>query len=437
MKNYSPYLTIVLAMSMTVCSVSDTVHKRNTEDEQLTGWRNYVTYILHTLVTQGCGNCRHKESHLAQFIYTLRCSKSMVIKCLTLQYTDISPLTAPYGFVLYESWKPVTKQWLISVYKSFTINITLIRAHVPFSDDCLPHCVEVYKGDKNTSDSLVQRFCGFVTMETVETRHNVGIIKIQSFTEISLFSISINAVYEIASPTSTMAHNRDISCLSSGLNVMVEANVLQYLPSSMHYVWYLVNALYYVTNTTSYSTPVMFISHVVLRVHSCRGHDDKTRIVLYPGLLPHYWTLVHVKPYNTWYCSNSTHHSTHQSEMILDFHMYATMVLNLPFHDQTTSMNITFHHNDGISTNSMDIDMVYRHADHNLLSGGLLKHGRISAYSATLMFTSFEYIGEAITGQPYVKPQLDEELFVQGQQSKNFTTISITIGESISVSVVE
>ena len=382
-------------------------------------WENYVTYIMHTMIVRGCGTCRHQQSYLTQFVYTLKCSRSVLVNCISEKHTFTTSLTAPYGSIFYESWNPSTKQWLISVYKAFIINVTVHKAHVPFSDHCLTHNVEVHEGHDTKHDSIIQRFCGFVNKEMVYTRNNKALIMIQAFTHILIAPIYGNITYEINSPHTAIVFNN--SDEGNYWNFNIKPNVILYSQSNINMFWYVANKIHYKDDDIDARTiPVMFISHAVISINSCIHHNNTTMLVIYPGLLSYYWTSGQIKPYRTLYCNRTQH-----SETVVDFHMYATIALKLTRLEQIPSINITIHHRHREYINLIIRETSAGFTDPSLPSATTLSHGHFSAYSASLVFKTFEYIGEVSTAQRYVDRQVEE---AGGDKCLNYTRIHITIG---------
>ena len=131
--------------------------QRDKDNDVLINW-NIATYCNLKFNTQNtdvlpCPQTSFIERILASSMFNKGdISSSMAYLYINLQWRinckakhvedKINPLSLCKVFD-YLSWRPTTKTWRIHVYLSFMINITIIKAYIPFTEQCQPNNIAV------------------------------------------------------------------------------------------------------------------------------------------------------------------------------------------------------------------------------------------------------------------------------------------------------
>ena len=339
-------------------------------------WSSYSTLIIHHLMTKGTSTqvCQYNQFNLWEFMYRLeRCSLSIWRRYMGEKIAFDTKLTSPLKLMYFASRNSTSHRWLIQVHKTFMINVTVFKAYVPFTDLCSPHTVGVYEGHEAMNDTLIEKFCGHVSMETVYTKHNKGLLRIQAFADMLLLPISIQAQYEIHEQGAAYRFGSKHSCWPSASTL--SPSLIIRMASRLHYYWYFSQLEFYAYNTAP--------SHVRLTIHTCIAQHS-TRIAVYPGLLSHFWRQWRVRHYTTQQCN-----ITGPQKIDLNFHLYATIYVNVAISDQIFSIKMTFIYNTLTTTN---LDVLHSNA---------LQFGHITLFAIGRALKSFKFIGTNATMQAF------------------------------------
>ena len=114
-----------------------------------------------------------------------------------------------------ETWEEGYLVWMITVHRTFMINVTIHKGFVPFSVSCEHRGshISLYEGHSNCTDyncdNLIEWFCGHVHMEHVYSRGNEATLITSSDINNVPFPASICASYHVLA--SGVAHRFSIS----------------------------------------------------------------------------------------------------------------------------------------------------------------------------------------------------------------------------------
>ena len=339
-------LLIVLLYTSLLCRSNKDSSLCNTPNVQRPEkqWSNYTTLIIHHLMIQPTSGryCSYKQFNLVEFTYRITtCSTSIWLKYIKVELKPNTTWTSPLKTMSFTSQQPTSQRWLISVHDSFMINVTIFKSYVPFTDLCSPHNVGVYEGHEDMNDTLIEKFCGLMSMENVYTKYNKALLQIQASTNMLLFPMSLYARYEVLDQGA--AHRftgKYISCLPRYWLTSVKPSLVLQLASQQFYYWYIssINIFKFDRWWHDIGDLDMIFTYTALQINSCTSTMNTVSIAVYPGLLSHYWIQWRVKPHATLHCN-----LTEAAQINMDFHVYFTIKVEKLMLDQV-SLNMTFYH---------------------------------------------------------------------------------------------
>ena len=291
----------------------------------------YVDLIAYTFIKADRRNMGDKLNYIADHPWVF-------YQCYKEGHLEVRN---PCSITTLHTWQPIFKYHLLSVHRSLSLNITIHKAYVPFTDGCKPHYLAAYEAHhKDVLDYLGNKdayarpdkhaldyFCGRIHNEMVFTRSNKGIFVINVETNILPRIITVVVSYQPI--TKLSAFKTTHVSLPSTWNVNIQPEALFFIKQKLQYFWYLSNKIY----QNDRHEINLYRWHI--NVISLRCENPLSHMALYPGLLPWYWTQWRVPPYGTRYCNVRG-----ETSVLLTFHMHATVVLNL--HPQErVSLNMT------------------------------------------------------------------------------------------------
>ena len=164
-------------------------------------------------------------------------------------FTPSAKGVLPCQTIYFTSWTPdYIQEWHIQIPKWFLIIIYIFDAYIPFSDTCRPSQLAVYNGFNITQPSLVDSFCGVVTMETVYTNRNKGTLVIAFNSSNIPYAVTLDAEYQAHSIS--LAFRKPLPCLPDFIISNRHISVLYFYDQRLYYFWYVTHGLYY--NLTTY-----------------------------------------------------------------------------------------------------------------------------------------------------------------------------------------
>ena len=246
----------------------------------------------------------------------------------------------PCQQIYYKSWTPdYITEWHIEIPRWFLINITIMHAYIPFSDDCQPSQLAVHDRFNITQSSLIDLFCGVVKMEYVYTRGNKGTVRMVFDSAHIPYAVTLVAKYE--SHLKSLAFRNRLPCLPHFISSNTPISVVYFVEQKLHYIWYLAHGLYYTAFWYYYGmksgqhSAGLVCQYANISLFMCT--ESSTQISIYPGLLPLYWMQWHSSPFFQLSCNQT---ETERGTLV-DFHMHTTVLLTMhPF--DTVNLSIEF-----------------------------------------------------------------------------------------------
>ena len=250
--------------------------------------------------------------------YYRECAQSSLI---TAQYHSFS---APCKQIHFSSIHPVTLELFITVQTALSINITVLEAYVPYSENCYQHYISIIDA------SQINTFCGYVKEEIIYTFYPQGTITMEASKTFLAHNIRLHMVYE--------AHLRGLAYRFSEFYFLPTWNVsITHSPSfvlfsedRLKYVWYLHNEV-----TRSKSLITVNTTLVTIQFYSCSNNDSA--LAVYAGLLN--WNLIkwRAKPIKKLFCT-----FLKLDSVAMTFHWYATAILDTSSLEADLGLNIVF-----------------------------------------------------------------------------------------------
>ena len=350
-------------------------------------WKNYISYIIHRMVYNNSG-----EYNELTLIDIVQCHQPTLLHHCEETDASVRNLTTPCSLLSHTLKNAASRKWHILVYQGFALNITILKSYTPFNDTCTPHSVDIYEGLEATHGTLIDRFCGLVTMETVYTKYHRALLKLQALRDIWLYDISIQAKFEIISQEMYFRYNSyNINPNIMKMNINVKPSFTLSLHGSIKHYWYVSNSVFSYTEPESY-TPTISMAYAYLTIEYCISTRNTSYIVIYHGLVSHYQTQWRVNPQAIVHCN-----ITKKTQIPLNMHMYATVILDISRQDEIIAINMTFYYNSHVQTENIITNEVGYYTSESLVGINSLKYGHLSADYATLEVTDFHYVGDVST----------------------------------------
>ena len=214
--------------------------------------------------------------------------------------------------------------------------------------------------------------------------------------QLLVFPVSLQVRYEIDNQGRAFYFLTDQPSLPSSWSVSVQPSTVFYRHLITQYFWYVSNFILWRREQSSVKSKT-FMAHVIVHIHKCISEHNSTNIAVYPGLLSLYGTRWQAKPHTRVNCS------TYGSAAIpIDFHMYATIVLNAVMHDNHILVNMSFYQNPGLRVRNISRGKTGSYTTKQLPKYNRMVVGHLSAPLAELTFTDIQYTGEQSTVKPDV-----------------------------------
>ena len=288
-------------------------------------WYKYIKHTVYLYLN---------KMNLLDVIYTFN-KKSLLYNGCIMPNVQFLP-KYPCGNVRSEIYTKGTYQWTISVHKYFSINITIWKAFVRYSDYCNTDRIILFEGNEVKEINKVGEFCGHVLLEPLYTKGNTGILLLHCIN--TLHGVKIDSSYEIIEKFSAYRYNGSsfTECYRIW-NITTTRSPLwvYFMTRLVDYMWHYSSPSYDSHHRTSVIGNQLNIRYpsvyVVIVKLNCR--DKKTNLRISPGLLPYIWsTLQHI---NT-YC-NATDH-------LIPFvnHRYMTLLFRINPFDTALVFNMKF-----------------------------------------------------------------------------------------------
>ena len=362
---------------------------------------NWIHYI-HFMSQQRLKICYAKSYDLGQF---LKCKLNFIIN-LDSKQLALSHRTAPYGHIVKYEELPELEQWVIMVNKAFIINITVSKMYTKFSESCRSAYMKVFEGHTSHRELPIETLCGHVMYENIYTQHNKGLVIVKTSPEVSANHSVLEATYEILAINSAVRYNT--SCSVPGLHSNINPAIVMLASYRIHMFWYVSNTVQYLRGNNA-SNDLVFLTHLTIKVWFCISHAQTASISVYPGLLSYYWARWKVPPHTVVHCNMQQ-----VEDVILDFHMYATVLLSYSNTDHITHVNVSFHYMKEVKSIAAASKAVLSTSD--LPSGReTLAYGSYSAPSSTLTFTGFLYTGQHTTLKSQMITEFRESMKISRQ----------------------
>ena len=286
-------------------------------------WTRYISLATNMILDK-----LPASDSLVTYVYHLQAVQSSKRFCPHVKLTSYLAVHGPCYSVYLSTWMPSSHYWKIWTHGIFMINITILHAYTPYTDHCHPHGVSLQEKISTTEKSTFGKVCGLVNMETFYSKTNAVLLRIY-FEQYSLHrSVDLDAVYQV--------HMKGLAYKTTG-NILMQAwlkvnlkphyriNIRQYV----HYVWYFAQEFLYGELQPQMSSISLNLKSFICNIRS-------SKIYVYAGLVTEYWMQLMV-PFHVFDC-NTTQHNI----VVLDFHVYATVVLSTVLGCEYTSAEINF-----------------------------------------------------------------------------------------------
>ena len=192
--------------------------------------------------------------------------------------------TSSCGLINMDTLYPTLMSWKILVHKSFLINITIIKAYIPFSDWCSLHHITIYEGHRSDKQLLIEQFCGHTYMENIYTKHDKGTLLMYFNTTVIYEAVVMNAMYQVQdkAPVAYRYYiDRSASLSLDPSSVVIENQVLRYF-------WYVSNSLYVAPHGKGHLIVKTYTSYIVMRLSLYNCSVNESHISVYSGLQAYY-----------------------------------------------------------------------------------------------------------------------------------------------------
>ena len=389
----------ILSMTEQILAIHRPEQHCQPEQDSGKDWGNYISLLTHSVIEN---LNRLEKSSLTNTMSILTIRHYHHSKCESYDYLSVdfnlnNSLTVPCAYLHLETWLQSEHRILISVYRSFMVNMTILKAYVPLSDWCTPHNIEVHEGHHMSQHFLIERLCGQISMESIYSSCN-RIILIVQFKPYRLHhSVNLHAVYQI--------HTQGVAYSFSNLQhkliiphwwkVNISPAFLLHIKQKVQYFWYISNSIYTPLVYDRHIAKSPIIAYMKIRIAVLMCQMTESNIAIYRGHVSKYWTQWMMQPHSTYLCN-----ITEPSYLVVDFHMYATVVVTLS-HIETDMMTVhlTFQHDVEALANvsEMRVATKQRHSDAVLQRQHGLQHGHLSSNFTAFIFDDYKYFGHKTT----------------------------------------
>ena len=275
-----------------------------------------------------------KINVFADLIRQIYHAVNLQYSCDMVSYSPV--ITYLCRSMYFHSWTPSSQSWRIQVYEAFSINFTIYRAYVPFTDACSPHGIHIYESHLVSNSNIIDTFCGKVYHESVFTIRNAGLLRIKFDTKKLIFPVTLRAGY--SSISQGVAYKSRKICMQDSLLTNVPPGFMLLLNSRLHYFWYASNNVFMGECSEGELHRFKFFGSMVYtrRYHANMAYfvfdiqdfqcvSDTAMISAYAGLVPVYLVKWHAAPNRRLVCNDTTLRDAIQ----IDFHMHATVILDV------------------------------------------------------------------------------------------------------------
>ena len=311
-------------------------------------WKHYIAFLW----KQNQKNCQLKRHN----VLSLLTCQTHLIPYINATYKFASHLNAPYSHIDYKGklatrnfikykHSPTVVQWTVTVHSTFMVNITIIKSYTNFSESCEAANVQVYEGHKYHRNWVIETFCGHIMYESVYTQHNKALLIVKTSPEVSSYHAVLKATYGILDKKSAFRYKLNTPCMLPGLHSNVQPALLMRASNSIQHVWYISNTALRGKGANKDAT---FLAIVSVRIWTCLSMNRTAKISIYPGILSYYWARWKVPPHTAVHCKLQQ-----LKDVIVDFHMYATVLLTYSSTDIITSVNVSFYNTYGKEVKSV------------------------------------------------------------------------------------
>ena len=385
------------------CNIIKTTppYSKNQAMDMTASWRTYISATCEKLILEVYQ--QYSLTSFAQYLHGLFQNRDL-IQCK--MYDKLSKeffytIRKVCSFINIYTWDPLIAIHRIQVHPSQMINFTIIKAYVPYSDDCRPHAIGLYEA---TNGTILETFCGVVQMESVYTKYYMLHFSVMLGPYHPHTSAHLYASHQVHMQNAVISRRDTEVLLPGSFNITIgPTSVLLVGTGCIEFLWYLSNTIYYPQKSEgARKAPILQKLQIGLHSLVCSS-DSVSTLSSYHGLLNRYMQNWRVFPYKQFKCN-----ITHVKSWITNYHLYTTIViysLKIPLH-----LHLVFSHYCN--------DASYRFLENilpertslsakSLSSHKALRYWTLYSNTTSILFDRFSYIGTlSTTKQRYVKDTL-------------------------------
>ena len=137
-------------------------------------WKTYISEVYIKLISAAHGN--HQSRSLVPYMRNLHQNRNLfnckMYDMNSQQYTHIKDKCA---FIRLETWHPLSAVLHIEVHSAHMINFTISEAYVPYTDNCHPHSIVLFRSGNSTN---LLTLCGVIYMESFYVQYSEILVQL-------------------------------------------------------------------------------------------------------------------------------------------------------------------------------------------------------------------------------------------------------------------
>ena len=277
-------------------------------------WEEYIPQTIASLIHHTGGGPRDLWLMFTTFTWLQTNDKNTTV------------FTLPYHDWIFEPLAHVAINWTIHVHVHFAINLTIWKAYVPYARDCNVGVISFHDINLQKGISGLWWGCGHMVMDTSYSEHNVAMVEFALNTTMLPYPAFINASYQVVQ--AGLAYTFSEPFVPRGWEVDIKPNVVCYNTGQWMFTWYLSNQIINVSSLN--------IVNINITSFTCSLNGS---LLVFPGLLTSHQIKLSSRPLSIIHCDR---HDA-WSNVALNAHMYATLVVSIHASDQHTLLNLTLY----------------------------------------------------------------------------------------------
>ena len=266
------------------------------------------------------------------------------------QYVAQTIFSTPCKIFHYQTYEANVKEyWVIRVHHQYSINMTIHKGYVPFTDECQPHFIKFFLSN---DPDLYSTFCGHVMSETLYSLHAIARVDFQAYTSYLYHRNMLKLAYEVTHKGAAHVFSLFYFPQPWKVETSLTPSWILFRKGKLTYAWYLANKVIFKENhnkaTSSETDTISALCTlnapaILIQFISCS--NTESAISLYAGLITPSMAVQITDPYLSITCRDGKMYNTtlasHWYGSVLLEASSTAMGLELKINFSTTQMSCT------------------------------------------------------------------------------------------------